>query len=203
MTVAVNGVARYVGDVRSLLLCALLASGCSNPLAPSQDGLSLDVSRWGLQFAAINDASGALVIAPYPGSILGYITTPYRGPVTTLRLSGRVAGTWQAVEPCSVPGATLTAFVHADGDDWASPDSRWWSYADQVRLEPGDFARDIPLTPERWSNVDGQRGDTRPEAFQQALRRVSSVGFTLGSACAFGHGVIVAGSLPLSAFRVL
>jgi len=77
---------------------------------------------------------------------------------------------------------------------WHGEFERWWS-VDAYTLAGGAGTLAEPLTPDKWTSVNGKRGDestTTLKAFNQMLR-ASQVGVTFGAGCFFGHGVNVSG----------
>ena len=81
-------------------------------------------------------------------------------------------------------------FIFANNNDWSGPFSRWWAASDFVALAPGSYVFDVPLSPERWTSVNGVcRDQTAPTEFASALKNVSSLGVSFGAGCFYGHGV--------------
>ncbi len=68
---------------------------------------------------------------------------------------------------------------------------RWWSADVAILLTDGTATVTVPLVPDAWSNVNGQRGSLNPAGFSWALGQVGALGLTFGGGCFFGHGVQV------------
>jgi hypothetical protein len=76
----------------------------------------------------------------------------------------------------------------------SAANDRWWSNPIALKLEHGEFVLRVPLTPDQWSNVWGQKGDadaTTVAGFRVALDQIGRIGFTMGGGFFFGHGVRV------------
>lgn len=89
--------------------------------------------------------------------------------------------------------ATCRLMIEQRGDDLTDPNGRWWANASIYNLGSQDnqiISFDIPLTPEIWSNVDGQ---TNAQAFASALSNIGWVGITFGGQYFAGHGVAISG----------
>ncbi len=75
---------------------------------------------------------------------------------------------------------------------WNETNDRRWSNPDCVLLATGAFVLEVPLTPDRWSDVFGHKcdesGQTR-SAFDALLKSIAQIGFTCGGGISFGHGV--------------
>jgi hypothetical protein len=76
-----------------------------------------------------------------------------------------------------------------------NPNYRWWSNPLSFTLVGGSRIQlTVPLTPDQWSNVNGQMGNTDTvtlRGFQAAIADVQNLGFSFGGGCSFGHGINV------------
>ncbi len=73
------------------------------------------------------------------------------------------------------------------------PNGRWWAGASVYNLGSQDnttITFVVPLTPDQWSNVYGQRD---PQAFYAALANIGWIGVTCGGQYFWGHGVALSG----------
>jgi hypothetical protein len=85
--------------------------------------------------------------------------------------------------------ATVHLFIEQQNDDLRDPDGRWWSHEGGYSLGSQDnntITFVVPLTPDNWTNVIGQR-DTN--SFYAALGNIGWIGVTYGGQKFFGHGV--------------
>ena len=174
--------------------------------------LSMQASKWQTlsnpgNAYPLTTIGGALTftgpIAPNSMNYL-YQASPSTVLTGTVRVSLTVTGsTWYPVEPCGVPGAEARVFLHSYRDNWdvLQPSARWWARAG-VPLVAGAVTVAVPLDWTLWSNAEGKQDAV---AFADALRNVSSLGMTFGSACFYGHGVSVTGgaaSVAISGYTV-
>jgi len=169
--------------------------------------MSLDPAKWteGLVPTYItfrNDTTGALMFdVPGVGKSVNYAyaPSPSRTITGTLHVTLRIDATGglpqfigapEAGNTCTAP-ATMRPFIFANNNDWSGAFSRWWAASDFVTLAPGSYTLDIPLSPERWTSVNGIAGSAAPTQFASALQNVSSLGVSFGAGCFYGHGVYV------------
>lgn len=95
-------------------------------------------------------------------------------------------------QTAAFPPAGIKLWFQRRGDDWSAAigggSYRWWSTDRSVLAENFEQVRalQVPLTPDRWTNVNG-RSD--PAGFAAALADCSSVGITFGGGNFAGHGV--------------
>jgi hypothetical protein len=89
--------------------------------------------------------------------------------------------------------ARLRLFLQQRGDTLTAqePYKRWWSLP-YVELGEGEFTLSVPLSPDQWTSVFGQRGAEVPNEFNATIPNLENVGFTFGGTFA-GHGVFVTG----------
>lgn len=84
-------------------------------------------------------------------------------------------------------------FIQKDITNSGGANERWWAINEYWVLQPnGSFALDTALTPDRWSNVNGQRGDTNSTTlagFADCLAHIKQIGMTYGARNAYGHGL--------------
>lgn len=102
--------------------------------------------------------------------------------------------TFQATQPgtCDpTPKAHLFFAVQGYGVSGSTGENiqRWWSNPISVKLTGGDTTLTVPLTPDQWSDVDGQSGESNLSAFADAMDHAGWIGLTFGGGCSFGHGV--------------
>jgi hypothetical protein len=134
-----------------------------------------------------------------------YLTTAARGAISgkSITISGRVdvGPTTQfnyQTNPdntCTTP-ATAHLLIERKGDDLTQDYYRWWSSPLKVPLQAGQFSVTLPLTPDQWSSVLGETGNSSAAAAQgfiQALANAGEIGMTFGGGCFFGHGVSASG----------
>jgi hypothetical protein len=93
---------------------------------------------------------------------------------------------------CATP-ATVRPYIWSNRNGHGEFDS-WWSNPAAIPLAAGTTMLRVALTPDRWSSANGKFGNSDAAAraaFDRALVNVSSLGFSLGGGCFFGHGVNV------------
>lgn len=117
-------------------------------------------------------------------------------------LSG--APTFAATDGCTP--AAFRIMLEVRNDDGSQEDGRWWARLNGPALStPGSYVMDVSIADlSQWSNVLGHVATDRPAQFKAAMGNLGAVGFTFG-ACAFGHGVTVAGGsarMTVTAFAV-
>jgi hypothetical protein len=130
-------------------------------------------------------------------------TKPLSGTITT---SFQIATSSPSVvfnyvfEPtntCSYPAHVRLLLAAKGFNNLSSPNyvnDRWWSNPTAALLVGGSTVTlTVPLTPDQWSNVNGQFGTAQPAGFANALQHPAMLGFSYGGGCFFGHGVNVSG----------
>lgn len=201
----------------------------SNPAPSPTTGTSsasgvvmpLDATKWteGLVPTYVtfrNDASGAVTFdVPGAGKSINYAyaPSPSKSISGTVHVTFRIDATGgqpqfygfpEAGNTCAV-AANTRVFIFANNNDWSGPFSRWWAASDFVALAPGSYVFDVPLSPERWTSVNGVAGSAAPTEFASALKNVSSLGVSFGAGCFYGHGVYADGGTArwvLTAYEV-
>lgn len=138
------------------------------------------------------------------GVVYGVSGTAPREVRIIARVEGE--GSLVAVDGCTPTRARI--FLQRRGDNYTLPSSeadgnlnltsptakenwRWWN--EGAPLVPGQgFDVITPLTPDKWIQVWGRSGVTRPAAFADAINNLQRVGITFG-ACSAMHGVYANG----------
>jgi hypothetical protein len=64
----------------------------------------------------------------------------------------------------------------------------WWSNPVNYVLQNGSFTLSVPTDPSQWSDFNGRNGDTEVSGFQDAVKKVSTVGLSFGGDCFFENG---------------
>lgn len=191
------------------LSVALLAScGCSqvpniSPQAPNV--VSLDPWNWyifhshDMPMHPIQAQDGAWEF-PFPSDDghVNYVQTPFNATevLHNVTIEFRMesdAPQYKVMDPTDHPPATVHLFFEQRNDDLRDPNGRWWATWSKYDLGSQDnitLKFVIPLTPDQWSNVHGQRD---PESFYAALTNVGWIGMTFGGQFFFGHGVALGG----------
>jgi len=96
---------------------------------------------------------------------------------------------------CSVPAHVRPYFAVSESNPEYNTTGRWWSNPIAYQLAAGTITLTIPLTPDSWSDVNGQFGNlnaTTVVRFAATKAGVREIGMTFGGGCFFGHGVSVA-----------
>ena len=101
--------------------------------------------------------------------------------------------------PCSTP-ATVRFYFNTNGaaaygtaNDWYS--KYWWSNGTGYQmLANGDFWLFAWVTPDNWSNWNGQKGTDRPDGFAAAASNPDLLGVSFGGGCFFENGVGATGN---------
>lgn len=190
------------------LAVVLLAGGCGPvpniaPKAPNV--VSLDPTDWWVLHShdttphPIHSQDGAWSL-PFPssGGHLNYVQTPFNATevlhnVTIVFRMESDMPQYEVIDPTDHPPATVHLFFEQRNDDHRDPNGRWWATWSQYNLGSQDnptLQFVIPLTPDQWSNVIGERDAT---AFYAALANVGWIGITFGGQFFFGHGVALSG----------
>jgi hypothetical protein len=101
---------------------------------------------------------------------------------------------------CSTTAHVRLILARNDWDKKNNPDlanTRWWSNPIAYELVGGSAIQlQVPLTPDQWSNIDGQfgtAGANTVSGFAEALKHPGMLGLSFGGGCFFGHGVNVSG----------
>lgn len=108
--------------------------------------------------------------------------------------------------PCGTP-ASARLYFSSNGSmgskkDWYS--NFWWSNPASAVLANGTFTITATVSPEQWSNWNGQGGLARPEGFAAAAAKPDLVGFSFGGGCFFENGVGASGpaTFTLTSFDI-
>lgn len=185
-------------------------SSPSSESASASTSVSMAANKWDLAYspgmaAHPADASNGWLFAFPARDGVHYLTTKH-GPTSasqsitasiTVETTGNPFFEYHT-EPgntCDAP-ATVRLYLQRRGDNMSGDGAyqyyRWWSTAGASVLGPGALTITGDLTdPTQWSSVNGERGDTNEPMFRAALADISTVGFTFGGGCFFGHGVYV------------
>jgi len=187
--------------VKRVVLALLLAScgGGESITAPSTPTLSMEPAAWTFRYslgmgehpvAALN--GGWQFDFPMQDGV-HYLTTPMTADLRgkEIQVTAHVVGidpvfAWPA-DACGSP-ARARVMAQRQGDDLRSASGRWWSDR-PITLQVGATTITAPVSPERWSNVDGKVGTADPQGFDDAMAHPGFVGLTFGGGCFFGHGV--------------
>jgi hypothetical protein len=202
-----KSIARISGML--FLLLVGIAAGCApykTPAAPPKEmnHVSLSASDWyffnggetGRQPSADTDSDAAWSFYFGPTDV-HYLQTPFQSTY----VPGRMSMTFKVVshdpvyvvtDPTDHLPATVRMFFEQQGDDLRNPDGRWWASGTVYNLgsQDGDTITFlVDFGPEKWNNVYGQNGATRPTQFNAALANIGWVGMTFGGQYFAGHGV--------------
>lgn len=190
------------------LAVALLASGCAPvpniaPKAPNV--VSLDPWDWyifhshDMPMHPIHAQDGAWAL-PFPSDDghVNYVQTPFNATevlhnVTIVFRMESDAPQYRVLDPTDHPPATVHLFFEQKNDDLRDPNGRWWatwSHYDLGSQDNTTIRFVIPLTPDQWTNVHGERD---AQAFYASLANVGWIGITFGGQFFFGHGVALTG----------
>jgi hypothetical protein len=173
----------------------------SAPPLPAPTDLPLtDAARWNFQYSPGMElkpephSEGFLFKLPSLPASAHYLVTglnrPLAAQLTTdveFVFTGEVA--LAAKDPNDTPPCFTRFYFQRAGDDGRDEFGRWFAMADQVEIQPGRFARIVPLDPARWTSVMGKKGDTNPEAFRAAAANCGVAGLVFGGKSFAGHGV--------------
>lgn len=103
---------------------------------------------------------------------------------------------------CVSPAKVRPFFAVSENDVHYNDTGRWWSNPTAFQLDTlpvnanQTITFTIPLTPDSWSDVNGEFGNFNVNTIAQfaaTKARVAELGFTFGGGCFFGHGVSVQG----------
>lgn len=134
----------------------------------------------------------------YAGNLLLPWTSPLNGsnftatftiitfpvdPTKPVRFIAPESGTG-CVSPCSAFFYFQTGGLYNDIDG-----TRWWAVWNGWILEDGTTVISVSLDPSLWVSTFGNRGDTMPAQFANALQHPTYIGVTFGGNCRAGHGV--------------
>ena len=130
-----------------------------------------------------------------------YVTTNYTKSIPTdsiLTISFKVEADSDTVfnfklekdNTCDEPPASVRAILQRAGDDLYGANNRFWSNPVSVVLAPGEYTMTVRLSPDQWTNVEGERSES---GFAEVLENMGNIGVTFGGGCFFGHGVNVSG----------
>jgi hypothetical protein len=181
--------------------------GCVSPppnIKPQEPNVaSRDPRNWyifyseGIPFHPSADPSGAWSF-DFPGGDghVNYVQTPFNATTIlhNVTLTFKVessAPQYRVIDSTDILPATVHLFFEQQNDDLAAPNGRWWATASKYDLGSQDnttITFVVPLTPDQWSNVHGQRD---ANSFSAALANVGWIGVTFGGQYFFGHGVAV------------
>lgn len=190
-----------------VLVCCL--GGCAQVLPniqPKQPNVaSLNPQDWYIFYSAqmpahpSPDPNGAwsFSIPNLPGHV-NYIETPFNATevLHNVTITFKVesdAPQYFVMDSTDHLPATVHLFFEQRGDDLREPNGRWWATWSKYDFGSQDNSTStfvIPLTPDQWSNVIGQRDAT---AFYAALANVGWIGITCGGQFFFGHGIAMEG----------
>lgn len=156
---------------------------------------------WSFDFPQVASPFSYTQYPQYPPEV-GYVTTGARTPITlgaslTMSLTVSVTGSptfnfqMESGNTGTTPANVRPYF--SDKNDNGGATDRWWANPTDYTLAAGTATLTVPMTPDQWSDVNGQFGTANPAAFQHALQNVTDVGFTFGGGSFFGHGVNVSG----------
>lgn len=185
-----------------VLLSACLGDKSKPTPSPVMVSISMDASRWVFQHSNNVPSSPRQISSggwefDFPGSDgVHYLVTPVSGRMPgTVAASMRVdkigGAAFRESDPCGDHAAAVRLYFQRRGDDLTADkqDYRWWS-VDRYLLDDPVGELVIPVVAEKWHQVFGNKGDTRPNEFSAAAADVQVVGLTFGG-CFAGHGVYV------------
>lgn len=181
--------------------------GSSLPnVQPAQPNVvSLQPKDWyifygsGMPAHPASDPDGAWSIelpSSQTGGHLNYVETPFAAtvPLHSVTVVFEVESNspqYVVVDPSDHLPATCRLMIEQKTDDMADPNGRWWANSSIYNLGSQDgqiLTINIPLTPNLWTNVNGQQSAT---AFAAALSNIGWVGVTFGGQYFAGHGVAI------------
>ncbi len=166
---------------------------------------SLDPWNWYILYSSempshpSGDLKGAwsFPIPKFPGHV-NYVQTPFNATTTlhNVSMTFRVesdSAQYKVTDSGDILPATVHLFFEQRNDDLRDPNGRWWATASKYDLGSQDnttITFVVPLTPDQWSNVHGERD---PASFYAALENIGWIGATCGGQSFFGHGVALSG----------
>jgi hypothetical protein len=188
--------------VLAVILCSLMVGCGVGATVSSQDGVvSLDPKAWEVYYGNLphyptgpSDGAWSTFIPKSPGS-LGYVRTPFHSSKTlssvvmTFRVTSSPDVAYANVDPAAGDLVMFHLFLERRGDDMRTPNYRWWADSGGYVLGSQDnsiVTISVPLTSDKWTNVEGHTDDTE---FHNALNDLGYVGFTFGGQWSYGHGV--------------
>jgi len=194
-------------------VAALVVSSVSWQAMDKQ--ISLEPEAWDIRFSydmpehPAAEGAGWAFSFPSGSNCMGksgcpgvhYVTTKYTTPLpadSTLIISFKVEATSDTVfnfklkwdNTCDGPPASAHAMLERADDDLHGANNRFWSNPIALRLGNGEYTMTIKLSPDQWTNVEGERS---PSGFAETLEHMGNIGLTFGGGCFFGHGVNVSG----------
>ncbi len=200
---------RLVNKIEALVLVSLSCiAGCGigpPPNIPPREAnvASLNPHDWYIFYSAglpshpTADPTGAWSFE-FPnaefGGHVGYVQTPFNATIAlhhitiTFRIESNTPQ-YRVIDSADILPATVHLFFEQQNDDLAEPNGRWWASASRYTLGSQDnttITFVVPLTPDQWSNVYGQRD---PQSFYAALGNIGWIGVTCGGQYFWGHGV--------------
>lgn len=200
-----------MGRITRLFVIALLPLGLGGcfqlpPIPPKQPNVaSLDPQDWYIFHgsntpahpSANADGAWSLSIPNFPGHV-NYIETPFNATevLHNVTITFKVesdAPQYFVMDTTDHLPATVHLFFEQKYDDLRDPNGRWWATWSKYDFGSQDNSTIkfvIPLTPDQWSNVVGERDAT---AFYAALANVGWIGITCGGQFFFGHGIAMDG----------
>jgi hypothetical protein len=189
----------------ALGLASLSFIGCAVSAPPNippheANAASLDPHDWYIFYSANMpshpsvDSGGAWSLELPIGGHVNYVQTPFNTttPMHNLVLTFRVESDtpqYEVADSTDILPTTVHLFFEQQNDDLRDPNGRWWATASKYDLGSQDntpIRLTVPLTPDQWTNVYGERD---PNAFYGALDNVGWIGVTFGGQYFFGHGV--------------
>jgi hypothetical protein len=204
---------RLVNKIEALTLASLSClGGCGITTPPNirprqANVASLDPQHWYIYYSAempshpTADPLGAWSFE-FPSSELGghvnCVQTPFNAStalhnVTMIFRIESDTPQYRVIDSGDILPATVHLFFEQQNDDLVDPNGRWWAGASVYNLGSQDnttITLVVPLTPDQWSDVDGQRD---PKSFYAALGNIGWIGVTCGGQYFFGHGVALTG----------
>ncbi len=208
-----------VGAIIPLLIQAALDAGQrikGKPVQQSPDTFSTLAKDWATYVGTPDNVPGPAQVAfpIQPGvqyDTLNYYLTPHAGTIsgslsTTFTLTNTGAPVyvyqfpWES-NPCTFPAHVRLWFARTGWEKGARPSYRWWSNPTAYTLVAAGntVTLNVTLVSTEWTNVNGAQD---PAGFAAALNDVSSIGYSFGGGCFFGHGVAVQSGTGTSVFGV-
>jgi hypothetical protein len=177
--------------------------GPPNITPQEPNAVSQNPQNWYIYYSAgmppnpYADSAGVWSFA-FPSSETGghvnYVQTPFSATTTptSVTITFKVESAspqYVVVDTTDIPPATFRLFFEQQNDELTNANGRWWY--DEIIYNLGSqdnqtLTVTVPLTPDQWTNVDGEQN---PQAFSAALANIGSVGMTFGRQYFAGHGV--------------